>query len=88
MFKHQTRLMSITLDYFYDIMTPSLGKASSHMISCIPITTHKTIIVSLSSNTNTLERCDEVYGVSKNIFYIIAKELCATIIKHLKPFGD
>jgi hypothetical protein len=34
---------------------------------------------------NSLQMCEEVYGIAKSITLIIMKEFCSTIKKHSKP---
>jgi hypothetical protein len=62
MFKQRIRLILKTFHYLCNIIVPSLGRAYSHMRSCILVKTQVAIALFCLSSNNTLQMCGEVYG--------------------------
>jgi hypothetical protein len=51
----------------------------------IPIETKVTMVLAQLNSENSLQVCEEVYGIAKSIALIIMRKFCSTIKKHSKP---
>jgi hypothetical protein len=67
------------------VVGPSLEQENTNMRESIHVEARVVMALAKLGSGNSLQMCGEVYGIIENTTFIIMKEFCVTIQKHLKP---